>query len=121
MHDMDERSESVDELEALLAPYIDPLIERINIDEFSTVEFIQVLRTDPPTNAAYEEAIRRWHENNPDMAKMVIHGQVIPQLLRRSSLVRWNGYAHGVDDPYAVPAWWKKTHDRTAGTASPRS
>lgn len=111
MQDMDERSESVDELEALLAPYIDPLIQRINVDEFSTVEFIQVLRTDPPTNAAYEEAIRRWHENNPEMAKMVIHGQVIPQLLRRSSLVRWNGYAHGVDDPYAVSAWWKKTED----------
>lgn len=103
-------SESVDELEALLRPYIDPLIERINVEEFSTVDFIEVMQTDPPTAAAYEEALRLWRENNPDMAKMVVHGQVIPQLLRRSRLVQWNGYAHGVDDPYAVPAWWRKTN-----------
>ena len=58
--------------------------------------------------AQYDEAVRRWPEDNPEMAKMVVHGQVIPQLLRASQLVEWNGYAYGEDDPYAVPAWWKK-------------
>ena len=37
---------------------------------------------------------------------MVIHGQVIPGILRRTNLVEWAGYAHGESDPYAVPAWW---------------
>jgi hypothetical protein len=32
----------------------------------------------------------------------------VPQLLRKSGLVEWNGYAYDEDDPYAVPAWWKK-------------
>lgn len=92
----------------LLAPYIRGIIERINVDEFTTVEFISAMQLDPPTKDAYEESIRRWNENNPEMAKMVIHGQVVPQLLRRSGLVDWAGYAHGEDDPYAVPAWWRK-------------
>ncbi|HQZ88957.1 MAG TPA: hypothetical protein PLR44_02820 [Thermomicrobiales bacterium] len=98
----------VEDLIDFLEPYIAPIIRRINVDEFTTVEFIQAMQLDPPTEVAYEEAIRRWPENNPDMAKMVIHGQVIPQLLRASRLVDWNGYAYGEDDPWAVAAWWKK-------------
>jgi hypothetical protein len=99
----------VEDLIDFLRPYIAPIIERINVDEFTTVEFISALQMDPPTQAAYEESIRRWHESNPEMARMVIHGQVIPQLLRRSGLVEWSGYAYGEPDPYAVPAWWRKT------------
>ena len=38
---------------------------------------------------------------------MVIHGQVIPAALRRSHRVIWVGFAHGVTDEYAVPAWWR--------------
>ncbi len=98
----------VEELMAFLEPFVAPIVERINVDEFTTVEFIEAMQLDPPTAAAYEEAIRRWPEDNPDMAKMVVHGQVIPQLLRSSRLVEWNGYAYGEDDPWAVPAWWKK-------------
>ncbi|MCO5178231.1 MAG: hypothetical protein M9890_14850 [Thermomicrobiales bacterium] len=98
----------VEDLVDFLAPYIAPIIERINVDEFTTVEFIEALQLDGPTAAAYEEAIRLWPENNPDMAKMVVHGQVIPQLLRASKLVEWNGYAYGEDDQWAVPAWWRK-------------
>ncbi|RIK45841.1 MAG: hypothetical protein DCC58_05230 [Chloroflexi bacterium] len=102
-------TDQVDDLIELLAPFIDPIIERINVDEFTTVEFIDVMQQDPPTAAAYAEAVRRWHENNPEYAKLVIHGQVIPQLLRRSALVEWAGFAYGEHDPYAVPAWWRKT------------
>ena len=38
---------------------------------------------------------------------MVVHGQVIPLIMRRSGLVDWVGYAHGQADDYAVPAWWR--------------
>jgi hypothetical protein len=101
-----------DPLEAateFLAPFVTPIIERINVDEFTTVEFVAAMQLDPPTRDAYQSAIADyWGHEDPEMAKMVIHGQVIPDLLRRSGLVEWAGYAHGIDDPYAVPAWWKK-------------
>lgn len=108
---MSSRRESADQVEELiefLAPYLNTIIERINVEEFTTVEFVEVLQTDPPTAAAYQEAITRWHEDNPELAKLVIHGQVIPQALRRSGLVEWAGYAYGEHDAYAVPAWWRK-------------
>jgi hypothetical protein len=66
------------------------------------------MQTDPDALAAYQEALRRWGEDET-YSKMVIHGQVIPGILRRSSLVEWAGYAHGEVDPYAVPAWWSVT------------
>jgi len=92
-----------------MQPYIAPIVQRINVDEFTTSEFVQALNMDPETSQVYEQAIERWHENSEEAAKMVIHGQVIPQLLRRSGLVEWSGYAYGHEDPYGVPAWWKKT------------
>lgn len=96
----------VEDLIEFLSPYVESVVDRLNVDEFTTVEFIDVMQTDSSVLAAYNESIRRWHEDNPEMAKMVIHGQVIPQILRRSGKVRWSGYAHNQLDQYAVPAWW---------------
>lgn len=98
--------DKVDELIAFLAPTVEGILQRLEGDEFTTSQFIAVLRTDPAGAAAYDEALRRWGEGDR-LAKMVVHGQVIPQALRRSPLVEWTGYAHGEDDPYAVPAWWR--------------
>lgn len=98
----------IEEVIEFMRPYIAPIIMRINVDEFTTSEFIQALNMDPESSAVYAEAIERWHENNVEAAKLVIHGQVVPQLLRRSGLVEWSGYAYGHEDPYGVPAWWKK-------------
>ena len=99
----------VEEVIDFMRPYIAPIIERINVDEFTTAEFIQALNMDPESAAVYEQAIERWHEQDEQAAKLVIHGQVVPQLLRRSGIVEWSGYAYGHEDPYGVPAWWKKT------------
>ncbi len=77
----------VDAIIEFLDPYVAPIIERINVDEFTTPEFVMAMQMDPLTKQAYERALAMWHENNPRMARMVIHGQVIPQLLRRSGLV----------------------------------
>lgn len=95
----------VDALIDFLAPTVDDILSRIDADEFTTVQFIEVLQTDHIANASYQEALLRWGEDET-YSKMVVHGQVIPGILRRSPLVSWAGYAHGEHDPYAVPAWW---------------
>ncbi|MBX6341355.1 MAG: hypothetical protein IRY97_02770 [Thermomicrobiaceae bacterium] len=106
---MGQRSaDAINEITEYLRPFIAPLIERIDVDEFTTVEFIEAMQLDPPTREAYRTALRRWPEPDEHLAKMVVHGQVIPLLLRESGLVEWAGYAHGEEDPYAVPAWWRK-------------
>jgi hypothetical protein len=91
-----------------LEPFVVAVVERINVDEFTTVEFIAAMQLDEDVAAAYRRALDQWHEGDPELAKMVIHGQVIPQLLRRGGLVEWAGFAYGEHDPYAVPAWWRK-------------
>jgi hypothetical protein len=101
-----DRPDRVDAITAFLAPTIDDILSRIAGDEFTTTEFIALLQSDPEANAAYQEALRRWGEGDR-AAKMVIHGQVIPGVLRRSILVEWLGFAHGEDDPYAVPGRWR--------------
>jgi hypothetical protein len=104
-------ADEVEQLIEYLTPFVESIVDRLNVDEFTTVEFIDAMQMDMNAAAAYEESIRRWHEDNTEMAKMVIHGQVIPQILRRSGKVSWAGYAHGAQDPYAVPAWWLRVPD----------
>lgn len=105
-----DRPDRVDAIMAFLAPTIDDILSRIEGDEFTTTEFIAVLQSDREANAAYLESLRRWGEGERS-AKMVIHGQVIPGILRRSNLVEWIGFAHGEDDPYAVPGRWRLVGD----------
>jgi hypothetical protein len=101
-----DRPDRVDAITAFFAPTIEDILSRIEGDEFTTTEFISLLQSDPEANAAYLEALRRWGEGER-AAKMVVHGQVIPGILRRSNLVEWVGFAHGEDDPYAVPGRWR--------------
>ena len=96
----------IEELIDFLTPAVTDILRRIDADEFTTIDFIDVLNSDATAAAAYEEAVRRWGEGER-YAKMVVHGQVIPLILRRSGLVDWAGYAHGQADAYAVPAWWR--------------
>lgn len=110
----DESAAPTDDVELLiefLTPFVESVVERLNVDEFTTVEFIDAMLLDPEVSAAYDECLRRWREDNPELAKMVVHGQVIPQILRRSGRVAWAGYAHGEVDPYAVAAWWSRIPD----------
>jgi hypothetical protein len=102
------RPDLVDELMDQLAPVVDWLLSQLEGDEFTTPQFIELLRSLPEGESAYLDALRRWGESEHN-AKMVIHGQVIPGILRRSPRVEWAGFAHGEPDPYAVPAWWRLT------------
>ena len=58
------------------------------------------------TRFGSDKALAEWGED-PDNARLVIHGQVIPAAMRASDMVEWIGFAHGEDDPWAVPAWWR--------------
>lgn len=101
-----DRPDRVDALIDFVYPTALDVLRRLDGDEFTTTDFVDVLLSDPPAAAAYHEALRRWGEGER-YAKMVVHGQVIPAVLRRSSLVEWVGFAHGDDDPYGVPARWR--------------
>ena len=112
-----DRPDRVDAIMAFLAPTLDDILSRIEGDEFTTTEFIALVQSDSEANAAYLEALRRWGESERS-AKMVIHGQVVPGILRRSNLVEWIGFAHGEDDPYAVPGRWRLVGGQASGSRS---
>lgn len=93
---------------AALRPHVADIIRRINVDEFTTLEFIQALQMDPAGKRAFDRALALIPETDEARARMILHGQIVPDLLRETGLVEWNGYAYGHEDPYGVPAWWKK-------------
>lgn len=97
---------TVDQLIDRIFPVVDRVLAELDGDEFTTTEFIDLLLTIPSGRAAYEDALRRWGEEDRP-GRMVIHGQVVPGAMRRSRHVEWSGYAHGEPDEYAVPAWWR--------------
>lgn len=101
------RPDKVDELMDFMAPFVAALLQQLEPGEFTTPSFIDLIRSTPEGEALYEAALQRWGEADERMSKMVIHGQVIPLVLRRSRLVSWDGYAHDEHDDYAVPAWWR--------------
>ncbi len=101
-----DRPERVEAIISYVAPAIDDLLRRVEGDEFTTQELIEIIQIDPSSKAVYDEALRRWGEGER-YAKMVVHGQVIPAILRRSGRVEWLGFAHGQEDSFAVPSRWR--------------
>jgi hypothetical protein len=102
------KRDSIDELIEFMTPAVEAILARVDIPEFTTPDLIVALRSDPDAEEIYQEAVRRWGEDDRS-SKLVIHGQVIPGILRKSAQVRWAGFAHDVVDEYAVPAWWALT------------
>jgi hypothetical protein len=104
----DPKEEPIAEATELLRPHIASIVRRVNVDEFTTVEFVDVMQQDDVCRSAYAAAVALWPASDETLAKMVIHGQIIPELLRATGLVEWAGYAYGEEDPYAIPAWWHR-------------
>ncbi len=105
-HDTGPTGVTVDQLIDRIFPVVDDLLSQIDGDEFTTSDFIDLMLAVPGAAEAYSEALVAWGEQERP-SKMVIHGQIIPGALRRSTKVEWIGFAHGERDEYAVPAWWK--------------
>lgn len=101
-----DRPDRVDALIDFLAPTVEELLRRLDGDEFTTAEFVEVMLGDENAAAAYRETLRLWGEGDR-YAKMVVHGQVIPGIMRRSSRVEWLGFVHGGEDDFGVPARWR--------------
>ncbi len=105
-HDTGPTGVTVDQLVDRIFPVIEDLLGQIDGDEFTTLDFIDLMQAVPGPAEAYAEALVLWGEKERQ-SKMVIHGQVIPGALRKSSKVEWAGFAHGEADEYSVPAWWR--------------
>lgn len=93
---------------ANLKPHVESIVKRINVDEFTTLEFIEAMQMDPDAEQAFARALAIIPETDERRGLMILHGQIIPDLLRTTGLVEWAGYAYGHEDPYGVPAWWRK-------------
>ena len=98
-------------MEILRVP-LTAMVERVDADEFTTMQFIDAIELDSAAARAYAAALSLW-PTNERLGKMIVHGQVIPQLLRESRVVEWAGFAHGEEDAYAVPAWWRRIEPAT--------
>lgn len=107
-HDTGPNGVTVDELIERVFPYTEALLDRIDGDEFTTNDFIDLFVSIPDYQAVYAAAMRAWGEQERH-AKMVLHGQIFPGALRRSAKVEWAGFAHGEADEFSVPAWWRMT------------
>lgn len=108
-HDTGPNGVTVDDLVEKLFPYIEDLLSKLDGDEFSTNDFIGIMLQVPETKLAYDAAGRSRGEQRRQ-TKMVLHGQIIPNALRRSKLVEWIGFAYGEADEFAVPGLWRLTH-----------
>jgi hypothetical protein len=102
-----------EEAYAILGPVVEATIAGAPASRFSTKGLIDFMRSVPEGDAAYQQALAAIVDEagSEHMARMVIHGQVIPGLLRRSPRVRFAGFVHGnpnEDDGFAVPSWWRK-------------
>jgi hypothetical protein len=109
------RQESYDAALEAVSPYIPRTLGRApSGGRFTTQQFIRALRQDPQAEAAYQRALQILAENPgwAHAAAKVLHGQVIPQLLRACPNVRFAGFAYDAppaeDDGTAVPTYWRK-------------
>lgn len=88
--------------------------------KFTTNQLIRAMRDDPEGEAAYQAALAviKQHESWGQLSGQVLHGQIIPDLLRHSGQVRFAGFAHdappGDDDHLSVPSWWVKLDQEPA-------
>jgi hypothetical protein len=84
---------------------------------FTTTQFVRALREQPEGDQAYQRALSVIQANQSwgSLAGQVLHGQIIPDLLRSSGQVRFAGFAHdappGDDDGLSVPSWWLKLEE----------
>jgi hypothetical protein len=99
----------------LIAPSVTQTLERAPSGaRFTILQLVRALRRDEQGEAAYQSALEVLADNPgwSHAAAQVLHGQVIPSLLRASASVRFAGFAHDAPaderDGTAVPTYWRK-------------
>lgn len=95
----------------LLDPMVRAAVAAFGGRAFSTRRLIETIRATEAGQQAYAAAIQMLEEDRGEpMAKHILHGQIVPEILRGSHLVRFAGFIHGEpdeDDGYAVPSRWR--------------
>ena len=94
----------------LLRPLIVPSLALVPEPEFTTRQFVMYLRATTPGEAAYSQAISNWKDNFT-LGRQIVHGQIVPQLLRDEAGASWVGYVYNQpdeDDGLSVPSRWLK-------------
>jgi len=113
--------EQYEAAQAAIAPHLAPTLDRLP-ERFTTPDFISALWADPAGKQAYQQAMQIFMADLAlaRMAGHIVHGQVIPDLLRRSGRVRFAGFAHHLaqEQHLGVPSWWHKL-DAPPPRASP--
>jgi hypothetical protein len=102
---------SGDEAYIILEGAVASAIDAMPAERFSTKRLIDFIQRSPEGQAAYQEALAAASEGNERMGRMIVHGQVVPGLLRASGRVRFAGFIHGEPnegDEFHVPSWWRK-------------
>jgi hypothetical protein len=101
-------------LEAI-GPHVSRTLERApRGTRFSTFQFIKAFRQDAEADSAYQRALDLLADNAgwSHAAAQVLHGQVIPELLRVSPGLHFAGFAHDAPaeerDGTHVPSYWRK-------------
>lgn len=97
--------------DGVLGPHVLAAIQRMIAPRFSTKRIIEEIRSTPEGEAAYVEALELCGGAQEHMARMIVHGQTIPELLRHSGMLRFAGFIHGSpseDDGFSVPSWWRR-------------
>jgi hypothetical protein len=99
----------------VIAPYVGRTLERAPAGKkFTTFQLIAALRQDPAAEAAYQRALTVLADSPgwSHAATQVLHGQVIPELLRASPGVHFAGFAHDAPptehDGTSVPSYWRR-------------
>lgn len=96
-----------------LEPVVPDAVARMRNARFSTKSLIDEARSTPAGEEAYQRALAMIVDDGATehMARMIVHGQVVPGLLRRCGLVRFAGFIHGdpnQEDGFSVPSWWER-------------
>ena len=94
----------------LLRPLVALTLALLPEPEFTTRQFVMYLRATDPGEDAYTQAVSLWKDNF-SLGRQVIHGQVVPRLLREEAKATWVGYIYNEpaeEDGLSVPSRWLK-------------
>ena len=96
-----------------LEPAVVSALGRIRGQRFSTRRIVDEMRAERSGEESYQAALGIVASGAAvdQMVLHVVHGQIIPDILRHSGVVRFAGFIHGQpeeDDGFSVPSWWRR-------------
>tara|TARA_B100001123_G_C15341188_1_gene1034997 strand:- start:7060 stop:7398 length:339 start_codon:yes stop_codon:yes gene_type:complete len=101
----------VTEARRIMDPVISQMVDSLPICQFSTKRFIEVMLERDEFEVAYKAALATLGDE-PEMALMALHGQVISVSLRNDARLDFAGFVRDDQpdhiDPFSHSSWWRK-------------